>query len=262
VKLLTRIILALLRQTGHPAPVSAGARAGRKRKGPDKPTGSKRKVAPTYLTAKQIARFRKNWPDYLWAGRKVGGVPAIAMAGVNWRETGGKREARVYGGAGYKEKGNKRESHIEGGWCQLDMGGNRKTHRARVQKEAERICKLYGVVAGDLDTDFQTGAIVCAHILKTKSRKRPMILNRHVVWANVAWRQWAYNGRSKYHTKTGKPSKELRSWRWSCYVSNDPKRGVRLRIRGTMPNPKGKGRIRINREDKRPGALVISRELA
>ena len=232
-----------------------------------------------YLDAEMMERFRQNWVDYKWAARVVGGIPAVAFGGVNFRETGGKREAKVYGGPGYQEKGNKRVSHLEGGWCQLDLGGSGAAHHKKLQQWANRACKKYGVTPGNLDIDFRTGCIVAAEILKTKAGKRSMMVDGKIQWENVAWALWGYNGRSSYHTPDGKKNETRRSYKYSPYVSNDTKRGFTLRIRGTMPLPEGmttkkaiakyganridqkRRRLKIDRPDKRPGALIIAQEL-
>jgi hypothetical protein len=229
----------------------------------------KKKVVPKfrqpseyYLTDKLMDRFHRNWPDFKWAARKVKGIPPIAFGGVNFRETGGRRKATV-----------------EGGWGQLDLGGSGKAHHAKLQKEANRICRKYGVTPGDLDTDFRTGAIVVAETLRKKSKNKPMIVGGKINWDNVAWALWGYNGRSQWHTPDGKKSKTRRSYKYSPYVSNDPKRGVTFRIKGTMPLPEGmtvkkaiakygaarvnvkRKRLKIDRPDKRTGALIIAQEL-
>lgn len=193
-----------------------------------------------YLNEKQLARFKANLPDYQWAVAIVGGVPALALGAVNYRETGGKRKAKR-----------------RGGWLQMDwVGATVKDLQAR----AVKICKRYGVRPGNLATDFRTGCIVCAHILKTKSRNHPVFINSIVQIAQLAWTLWAYNGRSSYHTPDGKKNRKTRHWAFSSYVSNDPKIGIVLRIRGTVPGKNGK-RIRIDRPDPRPGARIIYEEL-
>ena len=193
-----------------------------------------------YLTRNQLARFEANLPQYEWAVELVGGVPAIALAAVNYRETGGRRTTKR-----------------RGGWCQMDWAG--ATVRA-LQKRAAMICWKYGVPAGKLATDFRTGCLVCAHILKLKSKNRPIFVNGVVMIPHLAWALWGYNGRSSYHTPDGKRDRQRRHWKFSPYVSNDPKRGVKLRLMGTMPDMSRK-RIKVDRLDRRPGALVIYQEL-
>ena len=198
------------------------------------------RVREYYLSQKQLARLEANLPDYQWAVELVGAVPALALAAVNYRETGGRRTVKR-----------------RGGWCQMDWAG--ATVQA-LQARAAKICRRYGVPAGKLATNFRTGCLVCAHILKLKSKTRPIFINGVVMIPHLAWALWAYNGRSSYHTPDGKRDRARRHWKFSPYVSNDPKRGVVLQLKGTVPGPAGK-RIKIDRVDRRPGALVIYQEL-
>lgn len=193
-----------------------------------------------YLSEKQLARFKRNLPDYQWAVDIVGGMPPLALGAINYRETGGKRTTKR-----------------RGGWPQMDWAG--ATVRT-LQKRTANICKRYGVPVGNLTTDFRTGCIVCAHILKMKSKNHPIYMQGILQAANLAWTEWAYNGRSAYHTPSGKKNINRRHWAFSSYVSNDPKIGIVLQLRGTLPGKNGK-RIKVNRPDKRPGARIIYEEL-
>ncbi len=193
-----------------------------------------------YLSDTQLLRFRSNLADYQWAADMVGGIPPLALAAINYRETGGRRTTKR-----------------RGGWPQMDWSGATvKT----LQERAAKICKRYRVPVGKLATDFRTGCIVCAHILKMKSKNHPIYIEGILQAANLAWTEWAYNGRSAYHTPSGKKNINRRHWAFSSYVSNNPKIGIVLQLRGTLPGKKGK-RIKVNRPDKRPGARIIFDEL-
>ena len=112
---------------------------------------------------------------------------------------------------------------------------------------------------------FALWAMLAAEELAGKTRA-PVIVGGVVEEDALADALWGYNGRSRHHTPGLPDPKDMtvnRSWRYSPYVSNDPKRGVTLKIVGTIPDDtQPGGRRRIERVDPRPGALIVYRELA
>jgi hypothetical protein len=195
------------------------------------------KPRQTYLTDAQIAKIRELRPDYEFAVNKVKGFPWQVMAALHYREAEFAKTSKIPGGA-----------------FQLDPGGTGTDLRAAIDNYANKVCDNYGVPHGNIETDFNISCLVAAFEFKTKIRFPGE--------DGIADAFWGYNGRAKFHTPSGDPADPAgNSWHYSSYVSNDPKNGIVLNIRGTMPTPDGKGRVQINKPDPRPGALIIFREV-
>jgi len=189
-----------------------------------------------YLSDNQMALIKKHLPVY---------QQACGMAGIHYREA----EFATF-------------SQVPGGAFQLDPGGTGDELKNAIVKYTAMVCKLYGVPVKDLETDFFTACLVAVHELKSKVRATTEITP--IDDEALADAYWGYNGRSRHHTEFEQTQKGTMEphWRWSPYVSNDPKNGIVLRITGTMPDPKDPTkRLKIDRPDPRPGALVIYREV-
>ena len=203
--------------------------------------------APTsrYLSDRQMALIKKHLPIYQQACGLVQMGPPLIMAGIHYREAEFATSSQVPGGA-----------------FQLDPGGVGDELKNAIVKYTTMVCKLYGVPVKDIETDFFTACLVAVHELKSKVRVTTAVLP--IDDEALADAFWGYNGRSRHHTEFEQTQKGTMEphWRWSPYVNNDPKNGVVLRITGTMPDPKDPTkRIKIDRPDPRPGALMIYREV-
>jgi hypothetical protein len=217
-----------------PAPAAISAASGSGAQAPD-----------FYLHSRQLQAVRDLRSAYETAVRIVGGLPWQAIAAVHFRE------------AEFAQR-----STIPGGPFQLDPGGTGQELQERIEAYVAAVCKQYDVypAPGGIETDFALAAVVAAHELRSKVRAE-IAAGCLVDGEVLADALWGYNGRSKYHTASGQPDGES-SWRYSPYVSNDPKRGVVLRIRGTVPDATVQGgRRMIDRPDPRPGAMIVYREL-
>jgi len=211
---------------------------------PPAPAGSGAQSPDFYLHSRQLQAVRELRGAYETAVRIVGGLPWQAIAAVHYRE------------AEFAQR-----STIPGGPFQLDPGGTGQELQERIEAYVQAVRDKYGLLeGGTIDSDFWLAAVVAAHELRSKVRAE--IAAGSVVDGEVlADALWGYNGRSRYHTASGLPEGES-SWRYSPYVSNDPKRGVVLRIRGTVPDATVQGgRRMIDRPDPRPGAMIVYREL-
>jgi hypothetical protein len=216
-------------------------------------------VTNSYLSGTQVARVRGHLPVYQRACSLVQIEPPLVMAGLHYREA----EFAT-------------TSQVPGGCFQLDPEGKGAGAdlRAQIDDYVAKVCKLYGVPSGGpgaIETDFFVACLTAAHELKTKVRVKPIpvVLEGDILADTL----WGYNGKSRHHVPVGTESDPKndqngkaiiinRSWKYSPYVSNDPKHGVSLRMTGTMPDPKDSTkRISIDRVDGRPGALAIIREL-
>jgi hypothetical protein len=208
-----------------------------------------------YLSNAQIAKIKTHLPTYQRACDLVKIGPTILMAGIHYREA----EFAV-------------TSRVPGGPFQLDPGGVGDDLRVKIDAYVAKVCKTYGVPADGpavIETDFFVACLVAAHELKDKIRPKPTDFSAPVtlegdVLANTVW---GYNGKSRKHVPAGvepdpKDAFINRSWKYSPYVSNDPKNGSSIRMTGTMPDPNDPNkRISIDRVDTRPGVLAIVREL-
>lgn len=197
-----------------------------------------------YLDARQIRVVRGLRGAYEAAVKLVGGLPWQALAAIHYREN----EFAL-------------RSTTPGGPFQLDPGGEGPDLRRRIEAYEDLVRKAYGIDGGSIETDLAFAALVAAHELRGKIRTeltRDEIADGDV----LADALWGYNGRAPFHTSTGTADDKDWSWRWSPYVANDPKRGVVLRLRGTIPDASVPGgRRAIDRPDGRPGAFVVYREL-
>ncbi len=214
-----------------------------------------------YLSSVQIGIVRKLRPAYQKAFEVIGRdwAPWESLAAIHFRE------------AAFAER-----SRVPGGPFQLDPGGTGDELKARIKAEVERVGKLYSVPMGDIETDFATAAIVAAHGFKERLRVKAVRQDGTLDETVVGWAFFRYNGLGamipdasglesyRYYSEkgqTGRGSTKADPF-WSPYVSNDPVGGHRLKMRATMPDEKDPTkRIVINREDPRPGAMVIFREL-
>lgn len=147
-----------------------------------------------------------------------------------------------------------------GGPFQLDPGGVGDVLLERIKAAVAVICAKYTRPIGDIETDFPTAALVAAHHLLGKVRPQPYPDDDfETILADA---MWGYNGRSKWHTPTGEAGVGVASWRFSPYVVNDPKAGIVLRVRGTIPDDTVPGgRRKIDRPSLRPGGMIVYREL-
>jgi len=205
-----------------------------------------------YLPSRYIARIKEHLPVYQRACDLVKIGPALVMAGIHYREAEFATTSRTPGGP-----------------FQLDRGGAGEEHRRNLDAYTSKICEKYGVPDGGVEAiekDFFVACLVAAHMLRIKVRPKAVDPAVHVVLEGdvLADACWGYNGRGKKHNEfdqTGRGDR-TKHWRWSPYVSNDPKHGVTFRITGTMPDPKDHSkRIQVDRIDERPGVLAVFREV-
>lgn len=191
-----------------------------------------------YLTDAQLARARACLPAYRWAARQAG-VPVFALAAVHYRESDFRE--------GLLSVRTRRTASSPGGAFMLDRGGKtRAAFRANVRVYEQQVARRFGIwPAPRVRDDFRFACLVAAAELREKARgplwDRAGRVRREV----LADALWGYNGRYRAQ----------RTWRRSAYVANDPRRGVRLRIRVRMD-----GGLMTYR-DPRPGALVVYDEL-
>lgn len=202
----------------------------------------------TYLSKSQIEKIKRFLPDYSWATQTVGsGVPALALAAIHFREA----EFAT-------------QSKIPGGPFQLDPGGTGQELTKRIWDYTVKVCKTYKVNMADIETNFNVACLVAAHEFKTKIRAPLLNLDGTISEDALADTFFGYNGRSKNYcekVQTGEGS-DAPHWKFSPYVSADPQNGVELKIIGTLPDSTSPtGRKRIETIDKRPGALIVYREL-
>lgn len=97
-----------------------------------------------------------------------------------------------------------------------------------------------------LEDCWFTAALVAADFLQQKVDSK--IGGYATSWEILSDAAWGYNGRA-YGAATRSP-----------YVSNDPKRGVQLRIVGSIINANGL-RQNVNFLDQRPGVMPFYREM-
>lgn len=207
-----------------------------------RPKRPPRPVPPDYLSHSDLRIINFLADDYRWAAKLVG---------IPWRMLP----------MTHKTERGLKTSPATGGWPQLDMGGKNPGEKAAQRKAfVVKLMKKYGVTEyGPLRTDFRTGCMVCAHILKLKVPRR--LRGKPWTEEKVAEASFGYNGRASYYNRfwqTGSGSK-VRSWRWSPYVSNWLA-GRKLFVKGRQYH-KGK-RVQISkRMYKNPGTLLLYREL-
>ncbi len=201
-----------------------------------------RPVPPDYFTHAELRIINFLADDYKWAAKLVG-IPWMLLPVT------------------HKIERHFKTSPATGGWAQLDMGGKNPDEKAAQRKAlVVKVMKKYGVTEyGPLRSDFRTGCIMCAHILKGKVPRRL----RDKPWTDekVAEASFGYNGRARYynqHWQTGSGSK-VREWRWSPYVANWLA-GRKLFVKGRQYH-KGKRVAISKRIYKNPGTLLLYREL-
>ncbi len=102
------------------------------------------------------------------------------------------------------------------------------------------------LAARSLEDCWFTSALVAADFLQQKANDR--IGGYATSWEVLADAAWGYNGRAYEH------------WSRSPYVSNDPEKGVNLRIVGTVISASG-ANVPVDQVDTRPGVMPIYREL-
>jgi len=198
-----------------------------------------------YLTKQQMLWVKDLRPAYILGCTVVGGgVPWESLAAIHYREN-------EFGMV----------SRRPGGPFQLDPGGSDGELKDRITRHVHDVCQRYGQQYGSIEDNFTVACIVAADELKNKARG--VIAKAGVVDGDIlADAFWGYNGRASNHTESGTKDPAKAHWCYSPYVANDPKRGVILRLRGTVPDDTVPGgRRRIDIEDQRPGALIIYREL-
>jgi hypothetical protein len=222
---------------------------------PSLPDAVTQQTAPLrYLSSADLDLVRGYLPDYAWAARVVGNVfPPLALGPIHYRESTFRRRGEQAG---------------EGPFG-LDLGGATAAETLSLIERHVRLIGLrYGVSVGvDLDKDFRAACLVAAHTLATKIKDPVRRSNGTLDLDALAMAWWGYNGRLRRHSQleqTGSGSPEPH-WRWSSYVSNDPKAGVTMRIIGTLPppvgSPPGTPRRKIDRPDPRPGCLAVWRDM-
>lgn len=204
-----------------------------------------------YLSSREIAAVKKYRPVYEWAVKTVkSDIPWQVMAAIHYRESS------------FSLKG-------EEPWCgpfAIDPGGDTGTLSTRIAAHVSKIVNKYGlsptIYDQPLDENFSTAALVGADELKEKIRTPLVGGTGGIDLVALADAIWGYNGRSQFHTPSGNPDPGQSSYKYSPYVSNDPHRGIKLRLKGTVPDPTVQGgRRRIDVEDQRPGAMAVYREL-
>ena len=215
-----------------------------------------------YLGPNEISRIRRFRPIYEKAASIVGWLPWTALPPIHYRENDLLERSQTVGGA-----------------FQLDPGGPGDDLRKAIDEYVEIVGRLYSITLGNIETDFETAAIVGAHELKTKLRSpaliRPPLIDAGVDEAELARGYLRYNGLGakltapdgttyRYYSErgqTGSGNPEA-SPDWSPYVANDPHSGRVLTMRATQPDPSDPSkRISIQRPDRRPGAIIIFREI-
>jgi len=208
-------------------------------------TAEPQPAAEQYLAKQQISRIRDLRRAYILGCTVVGGgIPWQALAAIHYREN-------EFGMV----------SRRPGGPFQLDPGGSEGELTVRIVQRVKDVCQRYGQQYGSIEDNFTVASIVAADELKNKARgviAKAVLVDEDI----LADAFWGYNGRASNHTEDGTKDPQRASWCYSPYVANDPKRGVILRLRGTVPDDTVPGgRRRIDVEDQRPGALIIYREL-
>ena len=196
----------------------------------------------SYLSRDQLARVAHLWPDLSWAIRRVI-LPAryaFGLAGMSYRESEFRDDAP--GEAG-------------GAFC-LDQG-SLDANRAFV----DEALRDYPHAAKDrtLESDFVTAALVAAAEMKKAARQSAEASDRGIGLALARYNGFPHQYCEKWQTGSGS---EDPSPAWHPYVSNDPERGFLLKIVGGTVITGDGGRTETPVVvDRRPGALVIAREL-
>ena len=215
----------------------------------------------TYLTAHHLDLVRIFWTPYLEAVGIVGlpEAAAFSMGGLHYEES--------------EFSGVSPKGEHGGGLCFDPAGrGYAGTLDQQIAFHVKQVRKRYGLQGPDpsIETDFRTAALVAADELKEKWHPAPLTRGEWpAIREHAAWAMWGYNGRSEYdtewHRRQGRQGTGgvTHSWRWSPYVSSDPKNGVSLyTASGTEVGTDG-GRTEIKggvvKQD--PGALIVADEL-
>jgi hypothetical protein len=218
-------------------------------------------MAGNYLSAAQVATVRRLRSAYQNAFQVIGPdwAPWETLAAIHYRE------------AAFAER-----SKVPGGPFQLDPGGTGDELKRRIAAEVARIGGLYKLTLGDIETDFETAAIVAAHGLKERLRVKAVRSDGTLDESIIAWAFFRYNGlgamiedpatleKYRYYSEKGQTGRGSLATDplWSPYVSNDPLAGRVLKMRATMPDAKDPTkRVIIHRDDPRPGAMIVFREL-
>jgi len=191
-----------------------------------------------YLTDRDMERVRAHLPAYrLAAGRA--GVPVLALPAIHYRECG--LLPTLYSVRTGQAVWN------WGGPFMLDRGGrNVDEFRRRIRSYEREVAARYLVrPVPRVRDDLAFAALCAAHELRGKARGRFFDRRGRVDLDVLADAFWGYNGRSA----------RARSWRDAAYVSNDPKRRRRFKVRVRTSTGI------MTYLDRRPGALVIYYEL-
>ena len=186
-----------------------------------------------YLTDRHLALVREYMPAYQWAAMQTE-VPLLALPDINYRES------------------DLRLTRNVGGPFMMDMGGTRETFDERIEREEERIGRLFALIPTPTVRTSPAFAALCAAVeLKAKARSPLYTRRGRLDEIALADALWGYHGRAGYHRGgDGKPT-----WRVSPYVNNHPQRGRRFVMRVNLHHGT------TEYLDARPGTLVIFYEL-
>jgi len=186
-----------------------------------------------------MRRVRRNLPDYRRA------VLIVADSG-KVQDFLGEAEClwRALASLHYRESGFLRSYNA----FQLDKGASGEEERQLIREHFSGIAALYGRPDGG-PNDFPSACLVAADFLIRVSARKPLMADGRPSRTAIADAILRYNA--------GRKTKK--DWREHAYCASDPKRGVRLKVRGTVVH---KGvRKRVEFVDSRPGAVVIYDEL-
>lgn len=131
---------------------------------------------------------------------------------------------------------------------QLDKAASGAEERRRIREHFAKVCRRYEEPVKDAD-DFGTCCLVAADFLVHISARKKLLVDGRPDREAIADALLRYNaGRNT-----------SKRWQDHAYCASDPKRGVRLKVRGTVVH---KGvRKRVDFVDSRPGAVVVYDEL-
>jgi len=198
-----------------------------------------------YLDKTFMARIKANMADYKNAA-KLTNIPWQALAAIHFREAEFARTVKEPGGP-----------------FQLDPGGEKNDLNKRCWDYTVKVCKKYGAKATDINTNFDSAALVGAHEFVSKPGASLYDDKGNPIRENIADRMFSYNGRSKHYSENEQVGhgNTTPAWEWSPYVNNNPNMGRVLKIVATQLNDKGERITIAGTPDPRPGSIIIYDEL-
>lgn len=134
-----------------------------------------------------------------------------------------------------------------GGPFQFDPAPGAKVFANLLRRFSDfEIARINSLAARGVN-DFEAAAFLCACFLRNKIKA---VITADATDDVIKEALWAYNGRAYGSSDQ------------SSYVMNGfDSKHMNMIIRGSLPNPNGKGRIKIEVVDKRPGTFTVYKQL-